>query len=286
MCTLFYHSSATQSVQELSTHSINRFCCLQPFSPVCSLYPVQSLLLYDLSAGSREQLNGHSEAQQVFRLSAAQDNVHLVHEAKNVATQASLIHLAKPKEAVRWICKIHQPAERVPTQVQQTSCLQEAEMSVWKSFNPLSQWLLPIRWGLIRNIAWFIVRVHNRKEKVEVLISFNTIRSNLFCLALVVNFTGLGAFFWWLFFLCYSQAGCLFVLGLCRRCSYFLPRKPGQPPPDNSLDSSWLIESDSEHMHTHRHTPTHTVGGYRQLRGGNTFTTACIKMLAEGGIGS
>lgn len=26
----------------------------------------------------------------------------------------------------------------------------------------------------------------------------------------------------------------------------------------------WLIESDSEHMHTHRHTPTHTVGGERQ----------------------
>lgn len=25
----------------------------------------------------------------------------------------------------------------------------------------------------------------------------------------------------------------------------------------------WLIESDSEHMHTHRHTPTHTVGGKR-----------------------
>lgn len=39
--------------------------------------------------------------------------MHLVHEAKNVAAQASLIHLAKPKEAVRRICKIHQLAERV-----------------------------------------------------------------------------------------------------------------------------------------------------------------------------
>lgn len=37
MCTLFYHSSATQSVQELSTHSINRFYCHQPLSPALSL---------------------------------------------------------------------------------------------------------------------------------------------------------------------------------------------------------------------------------------------------------
>lgn len=50
----------------------------------------------------------------------AQDNVHLVHEAKNVATQASLIHLVKPKEAVGWICKIHQLAERAQTGVQQS----------------------------------------------------------------------------------------------------------------------------------------------------------------------
>lgn len=53
MCTLFYHSGATQSAQELSTHSINWFCCHQPlFSCVLSLYPVQSLFLSDLSAGS------------------------------------------------------------------------------------------------------------------------------------------------------------------------------------------------------------------------------------------
>lgn len=38
-------------------------------------------------------------AQQVFRLSTAQDNVQLEHTAKNVATQASLIHLVEPKEA-------------------------------------------------------------------------------------------------------------------------------------------------------------------------------------------
>lgn len=100
MCTLFYHSSATQSAQVLSTHSINRFCCHQPLSLAFSLYPVQSLFFSDLSEGSWWQPNGHSYAQQVFRLSTAQDNVHLVHEAKNVATQASLIHLVKPKEAV------------------------------------------------------------------------------------------------------------------------------------------------------------------------------------------
>lgn len=121
MCTLFYHSSATQSVQELSTHSINRFYCHQPLSPArsLSLYPVQSLILSDLSAGSWWQPNGHGEAQQVFRLSTAQDNVHLVHEAKNVATQASLIHLAEPKEAARGICKTHQLAEGVQEGTQQ-----------------------------------------------------------------------------------------------------------------------------------------------------------------------
>lgn len=84
------------------------------------LYPVQSLFLSDLSAGSWWQPNGHGEAQQVFRLSTAQDNVHLVHEAKNVATQASLIHLAKPKEAALGICKIHQLAERVQAGAHQT----------------------------------------------------------------------------------------------------------------------------------------------------------------------
>lgn len=39
--------------------------------------------------------------------------MHLVHEAKNVAAQASLIHLVMLKEAVPRVCKIHQLAERV-----------------------------------------------------------------------------------------------------------------------------------------------------------------------------
>lgn len=47
-------------------------------------------------------------------------------------------------------------------------------------------------------------------------------------------------------------------------------------------------------MHTHRHTPTHTVGGDRQLRGGTRSHTCCLReeirtqaeMLAGGWIGS
>lgn len=128
-----------------------------------SLYPVQSLFLSNLSAGSWWQPDGHSEARQVFRLSTAQDNVHLVHESKNVATQGSLIHLVKSKEAVRRICKIHQLAERVQVGAQNTNFLQAAETSIWKSFNPL--WLLPIGWRLKSHIVWLMVKVHNRKRK-------------------------------------------------------------------------------------------------------------------------
>lgn len=198
--------------------------------------------------------NGHSEAQQVFRLSTAQDNVHLVHEAKNVATQASLIHLAKPKEAARWICKIHHRA----------NCLQEAEMSAWKSFNPLSQWLLFIKYD------WRAAYREGTPQgkKREVLISLSNIRLNLFCL---VNFSGLRAFSDGYFFLCYSQAGCIscttliFLAKETRATTFWqLPRL------------SWLIESDSEHMHTQRHTPTHTVGGDRQLRGRTHSHRYCI----------
>lgn len=157
MCTLFYHSSETQSMQELSTHSINRFRCHQP---LCSA-AVQSLFLSDLSAGSWWHLNGRSEARQVFRLSTAQDNVHLLHGAKNVATQASLIHLAKPKEAVRWICRIHQLAERVETGVKQT---QAGDKVCGGSFNPLLQWLLPIRCRLISHIVLFLVEAQQENK--------------------------------------------------------------------------------------------------------------------------
>lgn len=165
MCTLFHHSSATQSTQVLSTHSINWFCCHQPLSPAFSFYPAQSLFFSYPSEGSWWQPNGHSYAQQVFRLSTAQDNVHLVHEAKNVATQASLIHLVKPKEAVHWIGKIPQLVETVQMGVQQTNCFQEDGMSVWKSFNPQSQWLLPIRWAWISHIVCFNVKTHYRKRE-------------------------------------------------------------------------------------------------------------------------
>lgn len=99
------------------------------------------------------------------------------------------------------------------------------------------------------------------------------------------------SFFWCFFFfsLCYSQAGCIscttliFLAKETRATTFWqLPRL------------LWLIESGSEHMHTHRHTPTHTVGGDGQLRGGTHSHTCCIReemrtqaeMLAGGWIGS
>lgn len=111
------------------------------------------------------------------------------------------------------------------------------------------------------------MKVHNRKEKAELLISLTTIKSDLFCFAFQTNFTVFGSFFWWLFFFSATikqvaspaqasgvvQEMLIFLAKETRATTFWqLPRLP------------WLIESDSEHMHTHRHTPTHTVGGERQ----------------------
>ena len=52
-----------------------------------------------------------------------------------------------------------------------------SELSVWKSFNPLSQWLLPIRRGLISHIRGCITG----EEKAEVLMT--QIRSIMFVFA-------------------------------------------------------------------------------------------------------
>lgn len=139
-------------MQELSTHSINWFCCHQPLSAEHSLYPVQSLVLSDLSVGSWWQLNVYREAQQVFRLSAAQDNVHLVHEAKNVATQAYLIHLTQPKEAVFWIFKIHQLVEEFRHKYSKQTVPKKPRQVCGRVLILWHNLLLTIRWGFIIQI--------------------------------------------------------------------------------------------------------------------------------------
>lgn len=117
-----------------------------------SLYPVQSLVLSDLSVGSWWQLNVYREAQQVFRLSTAQDNVHLVHEAKNVATQAYLIHLTQPKEAVFWIFKIHQLVEEFRHKYSKQTVPKKPRQVCGRVLILWHNLLLPIRWGFIIQI--------------------------------------------------------------------------------------------------------------------------------------
>lgn len=241
------------------------FAVISRISPACSLYLWQSVSLSDFSAGSWWQPDGHSEAQQVFRLSTAQDNVHLVHEAKkkNVATQASLIHLAKPKEAVHCICKIHQMEEGVQAVVEQTN--QKLRHLCGRVLILLSQWLLPISWGLISHST---VQVNNRKRKVEVLIGLSAIESDVFWMDLGVNLTGFGA----LFFSSQQPSRLPLCTGVVQEMLIFLAKETRATTFWQLPRLHWLMESDSEHMHTHRRTPTHTVGGDRQLSGGRIYS--------------
>lgn len=64
------------------------------------------------------------------------------------------------------------------------------------------------------------------------------IRSDLICLALVVNFTGSGAFSDVFFF--FFPSATVRQVASPAQPSSFLLRKPGQPPFDNSLDYSGL----------------------------------------------
>lgn len=101
------------------------------------------------------------------------------------------------------------------------------------------------------------------KEKTEVLISVRTIGFDLLCLALVVNFTGSGAFSDDYFFSLPLSSRVPFCSGVVQEMLIFLAKETRATTFWQLPRLPWLIESDSEHMHTHRHTPTHTVGGER-----------------------
>lgn len=103
-------------------------------------------------------------------------------------------------------------------------------------------------------------------------ISMSTIKFIYF--VVILAFVGEVHWSWELFFLMviFFSATVKQVASLAQPSSFLL-RKPGQPPSDNSLDSPGLwSQTENTCIHTHRHTPTHTVGVDRQLRGGNVFT--------------
>lgn len=87
-------------------------------------------------------------------------------------------------------------------------------------------------------------------------------RFNVICLVLVVNFTGSGAFFS-LMVIFFSAT--VRQVASSAQLSSFLLKKPGQPP--LTTPSTALTYRVRQRTHAHRHTPTHTVGGDRQLRG-------------------
>lgn len=131
----FVLAQPCNSIRARVVHSFNELILLSSatlgcvVSLSCAVSPSSPTSLRALDGGPAVM----DEAQQVFRLSTAQDNVHLVHIAKNVATQASLINLAKPKEAALVIYKIHQPVERFQAGAHRPNSLQEA-VNVLKVF--------------------------------------------------------------------------------------------------------------------------------------------------------
>lgn len=135
---------------------------------------------------------------------------------------------------MRGICKIHQPVGRESSAGSTANKLPPRSRDGRVLILCHNGCLPSDEDGKSRTVLIYCGSIAGR-EKAEVLISLGAIRSDLFCLALAVDFAGSGAFSDGYFF-----PATVRQVASPAQASSFLLRKPGQPPSDNSLDSPGL----------------------------------------------